>query len=130
LVDAVVSLVGLTAETERRTREGGADIISWHGRSGTSVTVRIAPLAGRDEEWIVLEGDGWRVRINLHGSAFSAENAHGAVSWALRSDAPLHVRSGAVAETAAFLDALSGKCPWTPTPAEALVSTRLTHLPL
>lgn len=129
LVDLAVAMAGAPAGAGSRRRAEGGDDLAWTSAAGIEALVRIRPRAGVEDETLTLEGDGWRLVIDVWGVGLRMEEGGAVQTWALPASAPLWERSGALAETAAFVDAVDGRGRWWPTPAEVLPATRLCHLP-
>jgi predicted dehydrogenase len=84
------------------------------------------PDAGRHAETLTLYGPGYAVRIDVAGGQVSlAEGGETVREWGLPDDTPGYVRSGALDETRAFLDAVRAGTPRGPTVADAVESLAL-----
>lgn len=129
LVDLAVAMAGAPASAGIRRQVEDGDDLAWTSAAGIEALVRIRPRAGVEDETLTLDGDGWRLVIDVWGVGLRMETGSAVEAWALPAHAPLWERSGALAETAAFIDAVDGRGRWWPTPAEVLPATRLCHLP-
>lgn len=129
-VDLALSFLSRpVAVTSRRWQSRDAGGQSCEARvdcaDGDAAVVLLAPDAGRRAETYELVGPGYSVEVDVDGCRFRAfEDGAEVAAWECDDDAPPHVRSGALAETEAFLDAVRAGTGFAPTLYDGLRAMR------
>ncbi|MFH1570771.1 MAG: Gfo/Idh/MocA family oxidoreductase [Gemmatimonadota bacterium] len=127
-IDAVLSLTGPAQEVATTVRLLARSEARLHearlaAAGGLVATFLFAPDAGLKEETVELVGEGFRVWVDFGRSAVTVHEGDAvALEWRATPGTEEHELSGSYDETAAFVAALAGRGPWSPTLEDALAS--------
>jgi hypothetical protein len=117
-------------------RRLGGDTAEWYildvvFAGGSAGRVEIFPSAGANAERYELTGDGWYLVLasSFFDEGLAVAREGGETVWQYRADPaePVWRRTGTYDETLAFLDAVEGRCDFSPTPADVLPATRVAY---
>ena len=132
LVDAVLSLLGTPSRIRHQRWTTPAGGQSCDARmefpGGTVALCVIAPDTGLNEETYEILGPDWTIRIDAERSRLRVDHGGRCVlEWEPATGAGPHVVHGCVEETRAFLRAVRGEEPYSPTLADGVLSVNTAH---
>ncbi len=132
LVDAVLSFTGAPAgfTHHRWTTPSGGQCCDarLEFSDGSAAILVIAPDAGVVDETYELIGPDYAVRVDTLNCAVTVERAgQRELDWKQPEGTPTHVLHGCLEETDAFLRAVSGRGPFSPTLEQGLLSVTCAH---
>ncbi len=124
LVDTALSFMGTPERITSHRRTSPTEGVSYDARisfaDGRIALLVIEPDAGVDEETYELIGCGYSVQIDtLSNRVVIYEGGDRVLEWAADKDTPMHVMTGCLNETEAFLQAVAGNGTFVPTLADA-----------